>query len=68
MGDLPQVSSRSNEERTIYREGTDAATLEQALASQVAPQVGRTFSLNQVRNIDRVRQLVPEVSVDTINF
>ncbi len=68
VGDLPQVSSRSNEERTIYREGTDAATLEQALASQVAPQVGRTFSLNQVRNIDRVRQLVPEVSVDTINF
>ncbi|EBA09658.1 OmpA family protein [Sagittula stellata] len=68
VGDLPQVSSRGNEERTIYREGTDAATLEQALASQVAPQVGRTFSLNQIRNIDRVRQLVPEVSVDTINF
>lgn len=68
VGDLPQVSSRGNQERVVYRDTNDADALARALAASEQVQVGRTFSLNQVRNIEAVRHLVPEITVDAINF
>ncbi len=64
VNDLPQVGDRQS---LNYRE-VEADQLAAALAAQQGTQVGRSFSLNQIRNIDAVRQLVPEISVDTINF
>ncbi|WP_292291417.1 OmpA family protein [Marivita sp.] len=69
VNDLPQTSDqRSGSARMVYDDRTDQAALERALAAQNASQVNRRFSLNQVRNIDAVRELVPQVSVNTINF
>ncbi|WP_375256823.1 OmpA family protein [Citreimonas sp.] len=39
-----------------------------ALGANAPQGVNRTFSLNQIRNIDAVRELAPEIAVDTINF
>ncbi|WP_418592024.1 OmpA family protein [Ponticoccus sp. (in: a-proteobacteria)] len=64
VNDLPQVD-RDN--RVTYRQ-SDSDALARALAAQETQPVDRTFSLNQVRNIDQVRYLVPEISVDSVNF
>ncbi len=64
VNELPQVDDRR---RTNFRE-VEGADLADALAAQQAAPIDRTFSLNQIRNIDAVRQLVPEITVDTINF
>ncbi|WP_023850622.1 OmpA family protein [Ponticoccus alexandrii] len=64
VNDLPQVD-RDN--RVTYRQ-SDSDALARALAAQETQQVDRSFSLNQVRNIDQVRYLVPEISVDSVNF
>lgn len=63
VNDLPQTTDRAPLD---YRR-VDAAQLEAALAAQQSG-VERTFSLNQIRNIDAVRHLIPALSVDTINF
>ncbi|WP_245216170.1 OmpA family protein [Sagittula salina] len=68
VGDLPQVSSKNTQERVIYRDTNDAEALARALEGADNVKVGRTFSLNQIRNIEAVRHLVPEITVDTINF
>lgn len=64
VNDLPQVGDRN---RVTYQQN-DRDALVRALSAQQTRPVDRTFSLNQVRNIDQVRYLVPEISVDTVNF
>lgn len=44
----------------------DAAALRAALAAD--SRAGRTFTLAQVRDLDRVRKLAPAIAVDTITF
>ncbi|GAA4224987.1 outer membrane protein OmpA-like peptidoglycan-associated protein [Sagittula marina] len=68
INDLPQVNATRPRERVVYRDTNDTDALARALSAQEVQGVNRTFSLNQVRNIEKVRQLVPEVTVDTINF
>ncbi|CUH77034.1 OmpA family protein [Tropicibacter naphthalenivorans] len=64
VNDLPQTTDRN----TVNYRTVEVDNLEAALAAQETAKIDRTFSLNQIRNIDAVRQLVPEISVDTINF
>ncbi|GGF56519.1 OmpA family protein [Mameliella alba] len=64
VSELPRVTERN---RIDYRD-TTAESLARALAATGADGVNRSFSLAQVRNIDAVRHLVPEITVDTINF
>ena len=63
VSELPQARTQ----RLNFREmqGEDLAA---ALAERETQGVNRAFSLNQIRNIDRVRHLVPEISVDTVTF
>ncbi|SDY00435.1 OmpA family protein [Citreimonas salinaria] len=61
---LPQVDDGP---RYNFREVTED-DLMAALAANAPQGVNRTFSLNQIRNIDAVRELAPEIAVDTINF
>lgn len=69
VNDLPQASDAGTQtDRVVYEDGADSDALARALEAQDGPQIDRRFSLNQVRNIDRVRYLVPEVSVSSINF
>ncbi|WP_299792153.1 OmpA family protein [uncultured Marivita sp.] len=68
VNELPQATDAGTRNRVIYQGGSDADELERALAAQAETPVNRRFSLNQVRNIDRVRELVPEVTVNNINF
>ncbi|WP_323769114.1 OmpA family protein [Antarctobacter sp.] len=64
ISELPSAQDRN---RVDYRDiETDA--LARALAANGASGVNRSFSLAQVRNIDAVRHLVPEITVDTIRF
>jgi outer membrane protein OmpA-like peptidoglycan-associated protein len=65
VSDLPQTQDTAR--RMNIRE-VGEAELAAALAAESGADVGRTFSLNQIRNIDTVRHLVPEISVDSINF
>ena len=46
----------------------DEAALRAALAQAVAQDVGRDFSLRQIREIREVRNLAPEIEIDEINF
>lgn len=64
ISELPRVTERN---RIDYRDTTEDS-LARALAATGAEGVNRSFSLAQVRNIDAVRHLVPEITVDTINF
>ncbi|WP_226621630.1 OmpA family protein [Alloyangia pacifica] len=63
VSELPQARTQRLNFRDL--QGEDLAA---ALAAQEAEGVDRAFSLNQIRNIDRVRHLVPEISVDTVTF
>jgi outer membrane protein OmpA-like peptidoglycan-associated protein len=60
---LPEPSRRE-----VALEGTDPLALRIALERASAANVGRAFSLRQVREIERVRKLVPEIALDTITF
>ncbi len=51
-----------------FRDTTETEDLAAALARANGEEVGRTFSLNQIRNIDQVRKLMPQINVDTVNF
>ncbi len=46
----------------------DEAALRAALAGTMAEDLGRSFSLRQVREIREVRQLAPEIEIDAITF
>ncbi len=64
VSQLPQISTR----RSLDYRGVGADELAETLAAAQAANVNRTFSLSQIRNIDAVRQLVPEINVDSVNF
>ncbi len=49
-------------------ESISAEELALALAGQTQEKFDRRFSLAQIRNIDAVRRLVPEISVDQVTF
>ncbi len=54
------------QQRVVEYQDNDTRALERALSEQ--SDFGRRFSLSQVRDIRAVRALVPEISVDQINF
>lgn len=64
ISELPRAQERN---RVDYRDIEEDA-LARALAANGTSGVNRSFSLAQVRNIDAVRHLVPEITVDTIQF
>ncbi|MEY8799973.1 OmpA family protein [Leisingera sp. XS_AS12] len=64
--DLPQRDT--TEKKVINYRSVDAEDLAAALAAEEAATAQRRFSLSQVRGIDAVRRLVPEINVDSINF
>jgi len=47
---------------------SDTAALRAALRRDLAVDVGRTFSLRQIREIEQVRGLVPAIDLDTVVF
>lgn len=51
-----------------YNNSSNQDDLRRALQATQAQDVGRKFSLSQIRNIDAVRYLVPEIEVDNVNF
>ncbi|MFU8863822.1 MAG: OmpA family protein [Rhodobacterales bacterium] len=59
----PVISSRQQPAR-----GTDQASLRQALRDAEARDLGRTFSLRQVRDIVEVRELAPEIALEDVTF
>lgn len=61
VSELPRASTRS------VASNADDAALERALAADLRG-VDRRFSLSQVRDITAVRDLVPEIAVDQVNF
>lgn len=52
----------------IEVDSTDEDALRVALAQAEARDAGRSFSLNQVRQIRQVRELAPELNLDAITF
>ena len=46
----------------------DETALRAALAAAMAQDVGRSFSLRQIREIRAVRELAPEIEIDAITF
>jgi outer membrane protein OmpA-like peptidoglycan-associated protein len=46
----------------------DEAALRAALAAAMAQDLGRSFSLAQIREIRAVRELAPEIEIDSITF
>lgn len=65
VNELPQVTSSRN---TVNIRQAEEDELRRALQAQLPTSVDRRFSLSQVRNINAVRKLVPEVGVDNITF
>lgn len=66
VASLPAVDESQQQSSMSDR---DEEALRQALmATQSSEQVGRTFSLSQVRNIREVRALAPQVELDAITF
>jgi outer membrane protein OmpA-like peptidoglycan-associated protein len=63
-----EVSRLPNAPREVVRYTGDEEELRLALARAMAQDVGRSFSLRQIREIDRVRYLAPEIEIDAITF
>lgn len=51
-----------------YRDATDRAALREALRAAESRDLGRSFSLSQVREYREVRNLAPEINLDNITF
>lgn len=66
VNDLPQVTDSAR--RTVDIRQTDEEALRRALQARLANDPGRSFSLSQIRNIEQVRALAPEIEVNTVNF
>ena len=64
VNELPQVTETRN---TINFQQSQTDELRAALEAR-PENIDRRFSLSQVRNINAVRELVPVISVDNINF
>ncbi|OWU84760.1 hypothetical protein ATO6_10545 [Oceanicola sp. 22II-s10i] len=65
VNELPQATSTRS---SVTANSGDEAALRDALRASLATDPGRNFSLAQVRGIDGVRKLAPEVEVDNVNF
>ena len=63
VSELPRV-----EKRTIAIDTRDEDALRRALAATQSRDLGRTFSLRQVRQISEVRALAPQIEIDAITF
>ncbi len=63
VSDLPQTSGPGIDYR-FY----DEDALRAALQAVNAGRIDRRYSLSQIRNIDAVRKLVPEISVNSVQF
>ncbi|WP_373353081.1 OmpA family protein [Pseudoroseicyclus sp. CXY001] len=61
--DLPEPEARA-----ATSASADETALRDALTARLAADLGRTFSLNQIRQIKQVRVLAPEVEIDAITF
>ncbi|MCM2561696.1 OmpA family protein [Lutimaribacter sp. EGI FJ00015] len=59
---------RPAEDAFDYREASDAATLRQALIAAERNDIGRSFSLRQVREYSEVRQLAPVINLQAVTF
>lgn len=51
-----------------YRAATDRESLRQALLAADRRNIGRSFSLRQVRQYNEVRELAPEININAITF
>ena len=65
VNQLPQAEETN---RSINFQQAQEDELRAALAANMPQTVDRRFSLSQVRNINAVRNLVPEIDVDNITF
>jgi outer membrane protein OmpA-like peptidoglycan-associated protein len=63
-----EVARLPDAPREAVRYTGDEDELRAALARAMSQDVGRSFSLRQIREIDRVRYLAPEIEIDAITF
>ncbi|MCC5999641.1 MAG: OmpA family protein [Pararhodobacter sp.] len=70
LRDLPPPIRTATDFRpgTDYQPGTDREALRLALLAADRRDLGRSFSLRQVREIVEVRELAPEINLDGITF
>lgn len=64
VANLPRPRERSVD----YGRSLDDPDLRDALQAELRADLGRTFSLRQVREIDDVRKLVPQINLEAIDF
>jgi outer membrane protein OmpA-like peptidoglycan-associated protein len=63
-----EVSRLPDAPREVVRITDDEDALREALARVMSQDAGRSFTLRQIREIDRVRYLAPEIEIDAITF
>ncbi|MGP6085963.1 OmpA family protein [Antarctobacter jejuensis] len=63
VNDLPEMTGAA-----VVAYHSDGQGVNEALSETLVVDTGRNYSLSQVRDIDAVRQLVPELNIDTIHF
>jgi outer membrane protein OmpA-like peptidoglycan-associated protein len=63
-----EVAELPEPAREVVRYTGDEEELRAALARAMSQDVGRSFSLRQIRELDRVRYLAPEIEIDAITF
>jgi outer membrane protein OmpA-like peptidoglycan-associated protein len=63
-----EVSRLPDAPREVVRVTDDEDALREALARVMSQDLGRSFTLRQIREIDRVRYLAPEIEIDAITF
>lgn len=64
VSQLPQVNRNTFE----YNDSVSASDLQAAMLATGSNPYSHSFSLAQVRNIDAVRRLVPEIAVENLRF
>ncbi|MFV2051298.1 OmpA family protein [Aliiroseovarius sp. YM-037] len=66
--DLTNLRRSSRDIEVIDFSKTDQQALRDALEAEASADVDRRYSLRQVRNIREVRELMPRVDLDAVNF
>lgn len=64
--DLPEIEAIEEMQRTVALEDQEA--LREALRQTLAADVGRSFSLRQIRDYKRVRALAPQIELEALTF
>lgn len=67
-GSAPVVVSTLPPAPVAFAQGGNVLTLREALAARNRADIGRNFSLNQIRTIPEVRNLAPAVDLDRLTF